>query len=292
MKAKFITGLLFAGMTNLAIAQEIPAPPAPPASPANEEKSTDTTRLKFGDVHIVIFEDKKNDEVVVQQDSTDNSHRFTSKKKGKKSESTWSGFYLGVNGMLTYDNQLTAPAPYNYMELDYSKSVTCGLNFGELSFKIIPNYLSITTGLGIQWNRYGLKNNYTLQYTQDTLTGLATPTIAYSKNVLKATYLQIPLLLEIHTSKYHKKAFHISAGVIGGYKLGSRLKQKYTVDGQDYKNITKGHYQLNPFQAYATARIGYGNVNVFMNYGLTRIFEKGKGPQFYPVTVGIYLPLD
>lgn len=266
---------------------EPPTAPEPPSAPNVNE---DSTHLKFGNVRMIIIEEKEEKEN--KSDVSDTAAVAPKEKKRKKTESTWGGMYLGVNGMLTFDNKLEIPSQYEFIEIDYAKSVTVGLNFADVAIKIIPNYFTLNTGLGIQWNRYGLKNNYNLSYTADTLTGQLITGYNYEKNVLKGTYLQVPLFFEIHTSKYHKKAFHFGFGVVGGYKIGSRLKQKFEVDGVEHRVKSKGHYHLSPFQAYATARIGYGNINLFMNYGLTRIFEKGKGPQLYPVTVGIYLPFN
>jgi hypothetical protein len=99
------------------------------------------------------------------------------------------------------------------------------------------------------------------------------------------------LLLEFQTHEKMKKAFHFGLGVVGGYRIGANLKQEYELNGYDSEGKFKGHYQLSPFQAYATFRMGYGNrFNVFANYGLTPVFESGKGPDLRPFTVGIYLP--
>jgi hypothetical protein len=199
----------------------------------------------------------------------------------------WAGLGLGVNGFMTYDNKLGVPENGAFLELDYASSVTVNFNFAEKRMRIIKDYLSINTGMGIQWNRYGIKNNYDIRFNSDSLYGTQNGQINYTKNVLKATYLQIPLLLEINTSKNPSKSFHIAAGVIGGYKLGSRLKTRWEDEGRNFKSKSKGHYFFNPFQAYLHASVGYGDVSLFVNYGLTRVFEKGKAPQMYPVTGGI-----
>ena len=98
-------------------------------------------------------------------------------------------------------------------------------------------------------------------------------------------------MLEIKTHSKLSKSFHIGFGVIGGYKLGSNLKQEYSFNGFATDGKVKGHYQLNPFQLSGTVRLGFGKrLNVFANYGLTSVFESKKGPNLRPFTVGIYLP--
>jgi len=248
--------------------------------------SGDTTRLKFGGVRIIIIDD--NEDTVETEDTTFKEIDINIEDCDKKFNN-WAGMYLGVNGFLTFDNKLDIDTTYRNFELDYSKSITFGMNFGDLSINLIPNYVGLSTGMGIQWNRYAWKNNIDLVANADTIYAVENTTVDYSKNILKATYLQIPLLLDINTNKCEDKAFHISAGIVGGYKLGSRIKQKYESEDKKYQNRSKGHYQLSPFQAYLTAQVGYGDGVLFVNYGLTRLFEKSKGPQLYPFTAGFKL---
>lgn len=287
----FLTGALLFGMTITTSAQEVvpptpPTPPTPPAAPAPAEgEGDDTTKMNFGNVTMLIIEHDKNDKKGSESGGVNVDIEDDEDEMGDFGR--WSGLGIGVNGLLTFDNQLTMTPENKYLELDYARSVSVNFNFAEKRFPIIKNYLGITTGMGIQWNRYGFKNNYDIRYNADSLYGVENTAVNYSKNVLKATYLQIPLLIDINTSKIADKSFHISAGVVGGYKLGSRLKTRWEMDGQEYKNKTKGHYQFFPFQAYATAMVGYGDISLYLNYGLTRVFEKGKGPQLYPVTAGI-----
>ncbi len=258
---------------------EVPiAPPPPPPVPV-----ADTTRLKLGSTRVIIIEEK-NRTTIVEGDTIQAPKK---KKKNRGDFGHWAGFDIGVNGFLTYDNQLDLPTEARFLELDYSRSLTFRLNFLEKRIRIIGDFVALTTGMGVQWNRYGLKNNYDVSFNKDSIFGVENTSVNYTKNLLKATYLQIPLMLDLNTSHNAKRSFHLSAGVIGGYKITSRLKTRFEDEGRTYKNKTKGHYQFNPFQAYATVQVGYGKFTLFANYGLTRIFEKNKGPQLYPFTIGV-----
>lgn len=283
----FVTGFLFAAKAQENIPTpptpptppEAPVPPTPPEAPEGTENG-DTTKLHFGKTTMLIIdnnEEKDGNSEVKNENDDDESDDHAS----------WAGLGIGVNGLMTFDNTLTMTPENKFLELDYSKSITVNFNFAEKRFPVFREYVGITTGLGIQWNRYGFKNNYDISFNADSLYGVENTSVDYSKNVLKATYLQIPLLLEINTNKNQDKAFHLSVGVVGGYKLGSRLKTEWEMEGKDYKNKTKGHYHFNPFQANLTAIVGYNDISLYVNYGLTRVFEKGKGPQLYPVTAGI-----
>ncbi|MFI5205207.1 MAG: hypothetical protein ACHQF2_11985 [Flavobacteriales bacterium] len=80
---------------------------------------------------------------------------------------------------------------------------------------------------------------------------------------------------------------------MGAYRIGSKLKQDFemaSVNTHEYEVRTKGHYHLNPLLVYGTFAIGYGeHFQLFANYGLNSLFEKNRGPEVIPFTVGIKL---
>jgi len=258
-----------------------------PDTTKKKDCDNDSTRMFFKGLEIIVIERNR------CGDDTTGQHR-EKRKEQKRSEkfSSWTGAWLGVNGYTTPSGSTSLGAQNKFLELDYSKCITFGLNFAQIKFKIVPRYVGLTTGMGIQWNKYAFKNNYTLQYNSDSVYGVRDTLFTFSKNKLTATYLQIPLLLEFRTNAKASRAFHMGLGVIGAFKIGSSLKQKYETGGFESHGRVKGHYQLNPFQLYATARLGYGKkFDVFFNYCLDPLFESGKGPDLRPFTVGIYLPL-
>lgn len=270
-----------------------PVEPVTPVAP-DAPKGPDTTRLTFGNKKIIIIEEAEGNDMNIMIDDNGDTTYFNEKgKKQKKAKfySTWSGLSIAGNGALTYDNKTTLPDDMRFIEIDYARSISAAFNFADVELGISPHF-GFATGLGIQWNRYGIKNNYTVTFNEDSLYGISTPDFNYSRNVLKATYITMPLLFEIHTSKNKNKSFNLAFGVIGGYKLGSKLKQHYEFEGREYEFKTRGHYHFNPFQAYATARIGYGDVSLFFNYGLTRVFEEGRGPQLYPFQAGLHFSFN
>jgi cytochrome c oxidase assembly protein Cox11 len=131
-------------------------------------------------------------------------------------------------------------------------------------------------------------NNYTLTPFKDSIqTNLAA--VSFSKNMLKASYITVPILFQFNTSKNHGKSFHFAVGGQVAIKLGSRSKQVYFADGDKKRDIYKSDYNLNPFQYGLTARVGYGKVNVFANYNLSEVFKSGKGPELYPFQIGVTL---
>jgi hypothetical protein len=232
----------------------------------------DTTRIKLGKKTIVIIEDDDDED---------------DEKGDRNGEGHWAGFGINTNGFLNADGKIATGDAAGFLELDHARSIGFNFNLVEKRFPIFREYVGLTTGLGIQWNRFALKNNVDVMVSADSTYGVENTTVDYKKNVLRSTYLQIPLLLEITTNKDNDKAWHISAGVVGGIRIGSSLKTKWEDAGKTNKDRVKSNYNLNPFEAHATAIVGYGDISLYVNYGLTQVFEKDKGPNYAPVSAGI-----
>ena len=203
------------------------------------------------------------------------------------------GLWIGINGYLSAANSFGLPSEYADFEVDYSpRSINFNWNIIGKRFELGTPHVGLNTGLGLEFNRYELKRNVSLLYNGDSVWSAMPDSasgITYKKNFLKATYLQVPLILDFTTSKFEDKGFYLGVGVIGGYRIGSKMKVKYESEGDKYKEKISGHYNLNPFKLSATARIGFGKLTLFANYGLTSLFEKNKGPEVYPVSFGISL---
>jgi len=73
----------------------------------------------------------------------------------------------------------------------------------------------------------------------------------------------------------------------------SHTKQLYYSDGSG-KNKPKvfDDFYLQPFSLDATARIGWGPLNLYANYSLVQMFRAGKGPELYPFSIGLIMPFS
>ncbi len=204
----------------------------------------------------------------------------------------WGGLDLGVNMLIDKNGSMTPDSANSWLELDYSRSLSWRINLFEEKIRLYKDYVGLIVGAGLTYNSYGLKNNVDISTADSSaIYGMILDdTIRdYSKNKLRASYINIPLMLEFNTSDDNDKSFHVAAGVVGGWKMGSITKQKWEDDNEKYQARRKSDFNLNPFTLDATARIGYKNLTVFATYGLTPLFQKDKGPEVYPVTVGIQL---
>jgi hypothetical protein len=261
----------------------------------------DTTNIKFGNKKIVIVESKNGDKkgekkviiderVIIENDEDAPEVALNDEDDENDNENGkahWAGLGINSNGFMNSDNKIVSGTDAGFLEQDFARSIGVNFNFLEKRFPIFKQYIGVTTGLGLQWNRYALKNNVDVVSSDSLLYGVTNTTVDYKKNVLRSTYLQAPLLLEFATNKDDKKAWHLAAGVVGGVRIGSSWKTKWEDGGKTNKNKVRSNHHFNPFQAYATAIFGYHNVSLYVNYGLTQVFEKNKGPEYTSVSAGV-----
>ncbi len=147
--------------------------------------------------------------------------------------------------------------------------------------------MGITTGLGFDWKKIGIKNNLKLNYNADSVWAVNDVNYNYDKNVLRATYVNIPLFLEFNSSANAKKSWFLMVGVIGGMRIGSKFIQKLYDQKNDINKKLSGDYALNNYKLDASARIGFKHVGVFTNFSLIPMFDTKRVEKAFPITFGL-----
>ncbi len=212
------------------------------------------------------------------------------KHERKKVNPQWMGLEVGLNSYVNSDFKFNLADGREYLEPVPGRSVSLGLNIFEIGVPLVKRHLTLVTGLGFEFNNYFYKNNYILLADTSTLTAQQLPGADYDKNKLTVSWVRVPLLLQFDTKRYKNEAtFHVSLGVIGALRMCSNTKQVWEIDDTRYRAITHDDFNLSPFKADATFRIGYGYLNLFVNYSLNSMFRKDAGPQLFPVSAGITL---
>jgi hypothetical protein len=197
----------------------------------------------------------------------------------------WTGIELGFNNYVTSDKSLVLPADIDYMTLRSSKSVNFNINFTQLSIGL-TRHIGFVTGLGLNWNNYKFDGNNNIQKGPNGIIEILDPAAQLEKSKLATIYLNLPILLEIQIP-VNSKHLNIAAGPIGGVKIGSHTKMVYQ-DGPTIKS--NGDFSLNMLRYGTTARVGYGNFQLYGTYYTTPLFENGKGPageNLYPFEIGM-----
>lgn len=244
----------------------------------DSKDKNDSTKFSWnGKKVIIIAGDKDKDDDKKKSDGPDFDH--------------WAGFAVGVNGFLTPNAQVKMDPQYNYLDLNYSRSINFQLNFFQHNFNLYKNYVNLVTGFGIEWRRYMFDNKTSLNADSSFTHGVIdnTSTYNYRKNLFKSTMLQVPLLLDFNTSSNPRKSFHISTGVIGQFLVNSKTKQIFDYKGDEFTRIRKDSYNQVPWNLKAHASIGYSSFTMFAEYNITRLFYKDQGAQVYPFVAGIRL---
>lgn len=195
---------------------------------------------------------------------------------------------FGMNGYLTPDYSMSLSESKRMMELNSSKSTALSVNFMLKGANIAKDWFYISPGVGLTSNNYSFKNNITISTGSDTTMFTSDTILANDKYELRATYIQVPLLLGFRFGNPNKKRVGLQIGAIGAYKIGSRIKQKYFLPENDtkQKNKIKDDFNINPFKVDVFARVSIGNVGLFGKFSVTSLFEKKKAPELYPFSVG------
>ncbi len=244
----------------------------------------DTTKFNLPNMTVILIEGENGDSSRIEVEN----HEDEPREYEANDYAKWAGLGFGVNGLMNVDQSIGLKGGLAPYEIDYGKSLNVQFNIMQKRFNLGVPHIGITTGLGFEFSRYGFKQGNTLMANSDS-TWMMIDSVNYRKNFLKTTYLQAPLLLEINTSRIPGKGLYLAAGVVGGYKIGTKIKQKIEVDGRDYKNVVRDDFNVNPFRLSATARVGFNDIVLYANYGLTSLFENNRGPELYPLSCGIQL---
>jgi len=261
-----------------------------------ENQKNDTTNIRFKRKTVKIVEDGEETQIFVKKHQKDDDWNWFWEDEDDF-KGSWSGFSVGLSNFVDENLSLTDGGA-DYMDLNTGKSWNMNLNFAQYSINLINDKFGLVTGLGLEWNYYRFDNNNSIQ--ENPITGeiepidldILQPTWNIEKSKLSTTYATMPILFEVHSSSYQHSGIVLSGGLIGGIKLGSNTKIVYKENGDKNKDKTKDDFNLSPFRYGIHARLGVGDLLVYGTYYFTPLFEKDKGPELYPISIGIALSFE
>jgi hypothetical protein len=140
-------------------------------------------------------------------------------------------------------------------------------------------------GLGISNHNFYSGNSMINDIKADTIVYSTIPQ-DFKRTKINMTYLEVPAELKFRT----KGGFKVVVGAKVGYKLAS--KQKYIGnrsqdDGTKVNQKEQKIYQLQDWTFGPTLRIGYKWITVYGYYQITNVFNKSRGPEMMPLSLGI-----
>jgi len=164
--------------------------------------------------------------------------------------------------------------------------------FGQINIPMEKTRMVFSVGAGI-----GVHNLYSDAFLQkDSLNVYQfvkikdiDPDLDYKNNKMTVAYMDFPFEFRYK----HKTGFKIAAGMKFGFVLGSHVKYKgddYLTGGSETIKVKFSNLDhLEKWRYGVTGKIGYKFAELYAYYGLTKIFQKDKGPDLYPVSIGISL---
>jgi len=246
------------------------------------KKDTSYT-IKWGDKTIIVI-DRGDGDVKVKSTDT-----LTIKSKPSQRFNHYAGIDFGVNGLLNSANSVDLGEEGKFMDQNYWGSWSISFNFIDSYIPIAQEKFGITIGMGFEFNKYKLSRDFTVVNFQDSTFGIVDSAKSIEKNLFKTSMINLPIMFETNLGKDAEHSFHLAVGGMVSYTLGSKTKQIFETDGEEYKNKSRNDFNTNPFRLSMVGRIGYGNFTFFATYSLTPLFEEDRGPELYPFTVGVSL---
>ena len=251
------------------------------------EENGDTVKIVLGSRGISIVEGENGTEVKVIE--MDDLPKRSDRHRSKRFRPHYAGLEIGLNNFLTSDYSMVLPPEDRYMDLNTGKSWNWNINIIDYGFGLGTDKVGIVSGLGFEFINYNIEGQNSIR--KDPNTGEIIEYVPdYAGNITKSkinmAYLTAPLLLEFQIPAPHKRIY-FSAGVVGGLKLWSNTKTKYTINGEKSKEKAKGDYNLSPLRWGFTARVGYRALGFYATYYMTPLFKSGLGPELYPYNIGL-----
>ncbi len=240
----------------------------------------DSTSIRVGDKEVWIVE--RDGDTEIQMQDVNREHKI----RNPRFRGHWAGVEWGLNNFLDSDMSMARGTSDWYMDLNTGRSWNVNINFAQFSIGFGTSHVGLVTGLGFEFNNYFFDNDNSIIEIDDYAEAeLLTGNV--SKTKLTTTFLRVPVILEFQfPNTIRAKRMFISAGIVGGLKLGSHTKVVYKDNGKN-KDKNRDDFNINPFRYGLTARLGYGNVSVYADYYLTQMFVENKGPELYPFNLGI-----
>jgi len=209
-----------------------------------------------------------------------------SSNKGK-----WDGFEWGFNNFVDKNFSITRDDSISFMDLNTNRSWNININFAHITLPVFKN-LYIVSGLGLEYNNYFFDNKNNIIKDNGYIRPMDLSTFNLEKSKLTTLFLRAPFIFEFDFNTNNKKSPFLQTGILLGFKLSSHTKYVYSENGNRKKIKDHDDFNLNWLRYGIIARAGYNDIAIYMTYYPTRFFERGKGPELYPINIGLSFLID
>ena len=170
------------------------------------------------------------------------------------------------------------------------KTINRGVNLYLMyQYKFKESNFGISAGLSVATQNMYLKNSYL--HTSNGISEFQKfpADNTFKKNKLNLNFIELPLEINYMT----KSLINFALGGKIGYLISDKTKYKgkeYTGDNStEIKRKVHNNQNISDYRIGAYALVGYKWMNLTAYYGFTKLFEKDKGPEISPLTVGIII---
>ncbi|MBP8790066.1 MAG: outer membrane beta-barrel protein [Breznakibacter sp.] len=206
----------------------------------------------------------------------------------KRFKGHYSSITLGFNWLVDPDFKSSFSSEADFMELSVGKSMSFGINPLQYSIGLQKDKNTIGLVLGAGWtvHNYRFDHNFRIIKDANGQTSGLLHERELSKNKLTISYINIPLMLEFQVPlKQNEDRLIFDIGGYCGFKIGSHTKM---VDAKNNnKEKKRPDININPLQYGTIIQAGYKRTCLFATYNFSTLFEKNKGPELYPIQVGL-----
>ena len=254
----------------------------------------DTTRINIGDKTIIVIDASPIENPLPAMEKYDKpaEEDELSDSDLKYELNHFAGIDFGYCMLLDSRGSLTRDSTTDWLSINNGRSLTWRLNLLEAKARIYHDYVGIYTGFAVSYCSYGMINNINLEVNEKPeITGLPIDPQErqFSKNKLRTTTLQVPVMLEFNTKKENKRNFHIAIGALGGWVSSVITKQKWETERGKFTERRKSDFKVTPYTLDLAVRFGYRRTALFFTYALTPLFKANEGIPVYPISFGVQL---
>jgi hypothetical protein len=211
-----------------------------------------------------------------------------SKDKNEKFRGNWLSFGVLYTNYGQSPLSFSLPNNYDYLSINFNKSIGFQFNFLQISLSLSnKENWGLVTGLGLQWVNYILETTGNVVEYDDGIHIEPDDNIIIAVNIeqtkLSASYLEIPLLLELKTKSKHK--IDMSFGLVYGFQLFNYYKLKLTSEIVNDKEFNLASF--NKSKTGLIFKIDINHIGCMVQYNFSNLFKPNKGPVVNPVEIGL-----
>ncbi|WAC10635.1 hypothetical protein [Dyadobacter pollutisoli] len=248
--------------------------------------------IKDGDTRVTI--DSKGVEVN-EQGTTDSTYRRTGKRfyRSNRNSSPRKGFNIAV-GLNTYGTNETTVG-YNKSDYDLKPFGSRFISLGYIASTTLARgenaRFHLDFGVDFSWYNLMFDGNNTISKNDDRVefplvTDDAGKEVDMKKSKLVVPYVNLSFMPTI--SFPHSFISYLSAGVYGGYRIGSYTKLRR--EGSKDKDHVRKNFYLEELRYGLAAEIGIRNFpDLFVNYDLNNLYLANRGPSVRMLSFGVRL---